>query len=133
MTTPTTVGLGNGTVVLAGPSVIDTWRAVSWVIKRARSDDIIVSSRVLHLERVLAAEVLHLEVAARGQQDALHRNELQAVPEDIVDTKEAGAMLGLSPRHVRRQHADLGGRQVAGRWTFDRLLVAAAAAERNQQ
>jgi hypothetical protein len=130
MTTPTTLGLGNGTVVLSGPAVIDTWRAVAWVIKKARSDDKIISSRVLHLERVLAAEAA--AVAARGQQHAPDPAGVQAVTEDIIDTQEAARMLQLSVRTVRRHAPDLGGRQVARRWTFDRLVVSAMAAERSQ-
>jgi hypothetical protein len=128
MSTPTSIGLGNGTVILTGTAIIDTWRAVAWVINKARRDDQIVSNRVRHLERVLAAEAAAV-VAARGQPDASGPADLQASP-DVIDTQETAAMLHVSPRTVRRQAADLGGRQVAGRWTFDRLLVSAAAQER---
>jgi hypothetical protein len=125
VTVPDSIGLGNGTVILTGAAIIHTWKALAWVIRQARSDDNIVASRVLALERVLAAEAAC--VAARGQQDAPEPQALQAVPDDVIDTNQAAALLGVSVRTVRRRTDELGGRQVAGRWMFDRLLVTAAA------
>jgi hypothetical protein len=35
VTVPPAIGLGNGTVILTGAAVVDTWRAVAWVIKKS--------------------------------------------------------------------------------------------------
>lgn len=50
-----------------------------------------------------------------------------------VGTAEAGALLGVSARTVVRIAAGLGGRQVSGRWVFDRAAVIAAAARKRSK
>ena len=51
-----------------------------------------------------------------------------------IGTAEAALLLGVHERSTRRIAADLGGRQVSGRWVFDRQVVTAAAemTRRNQ-
>ena len=49
-----------------------------------------------------------------------------------ITAEEAAHMLQLSTRQVRKLAADLEGRRIAGRWTFDRDVVAAIAADRPQ-
>ena len=49
-----------------------------------------------------------------------------------ITAEEAAHMLQLSTRQVRKLAADLEARRIAGRWTFDRDVVAAIAADRPQ-
>lgn len=42
---------------------------------------------------------------------------------ELIDAAQAGELLGLSERQVRRRHADWDGRLVAGRYLFNRRTV----------
>lgn len=44
--------------------------------------------------------------------------------EFLIDAAEAGAMLRLSERQVRRRHADFDRKFIAGRWLFDQRTIA---------
>ncbi len=51
---------------------------------------------------------------------------------DLIGAHDAACILGCSARYVRRIHADLDGRQIAGRWVFDRKTVNDYALHRNR-
>jgi len=54
---------------------------------------------------------------------------------DLIGTDQAAQILGCSTRYVCRIAADLDGRRVSGRWSFDKQLVVAygvAKADRRQ-
>jgi hypothetical protein len=44
--------------------------------------------------------------------------------DDLIDTRQAAAIIGCSARWARRIHADLDGQKCGGRWVFRRQAVA---------
>ena len=87
--------------------------------------------RLLDLERTLAADA---EAAAlEGQALATGAPALTALPEDLIGTAQAARMLGVSARTVRRRKDELGARPVAGRLTFDKVIIAAEVLERGSR
>jgi hypothetical protein len=87
---------------------------------------------LITLERLLATEA-QLATAA-GRLDVREGTFLPPFPQnvEVIAVAEAGRLLGLSPRQVRRLAPELDGRKVAGHWTFDALTVAAVAADRKR-
>lgn len=82
-----------------------------------------VTQRARHrngLPPVAALAALAALVAAPGQSDS--PDESAGEPE-YMTTDEAAALLGISPRSVRRMASGLGGRIVGGRWLVDRQAV----------
>ena len=64
-----------------------------------------------------------LEVASvRGTEPVAALEE--SVPEELIDTTEAAAILNCSTRWVRQIRNDLEGRNISGRWIFRRQTVA---------
>jgi hypothetical protein len=138
MTTPPSDGphvlaLGGGQILLRGAAVIDCWRAVSSTIRNAqRRDSLHSPARLITLERGLAKEAQL--AAASGRLDVRDGTFLPPFSQnvEVIDATEAGRLLGLSSRQVRRLSAELGGRKVAGRWLFDSMAVAAHAVDRKR-
>lgn len=62
-------------------------------------------------------------VSCRGHQPACAATESVEDTDDLISTEQVAAILGCSPRHARRLSADLDGRRVAGRWTYNRTAV----------
>jgi hypothetical protein len=88
-----------------------------------------VPPRLLDLERTLAAEA---EAASlEGQALATGAPTLTALPEDLIGTATASRMLGVSARGRRKD--ELGARPVAGRLTFDKVIIAAEVLERGSR
>jgi hypothetical protein len=128
MTTPDVIGLGNGTAVLHGQALAETSRLISWAVKELRRRDGIHAPRLTRLEAVLrteAAASLTVNGHAVGPTDGA----VVAFRTDLITTEEVAPIMRLSERQIRRRAVELGGRQVAGRWLFDPVIVAAAAAQ----
>jgi hypothetical protein len=126
---PLMLGLGGGTVLLRGPAVVHVSRALDWAISvQARRDSVHASKPLRQLQQLLADEAA--QVSGGHVADVRKTAVVPISPENMINTEEAAAMLRRSPRQIRRLAADLEGRQIAGRWLFDRDVVAAAAAER---
>lgn len=83
--------------------------------------------------RRLLDHLAHLEDLARssayGTQNGSGTTESEY---DLLGADEAARILGCSARYVRRIHTDLDGRQIAGRWVFERKAVDDYAVSRNQ-
>jgi hypothetical protein len=125
---PVMLGLGGGQVLLRGPALLEVARALDWMIRVHERRDSVHASRPLRaLQQLLADEAA--QVSARTFAD-VRSTAVVASSSDMITSEEAAPMLRRSPRQVRRLAADLEGRQVAGRWLFDRATVAAVAAER---
>jgi hypothetical protein len=125
---PLMLGLGGGQVLLRGGAVVEVARALDWLIRvHERRDSVHASQPLRALQQLLAAEAA--QVSARTFAD-VRKTAVVPTSQNMITSEEAAAMLQRSPRQVRRLAADLEGRQIAGRWLFDRDLVAAAAAER---
>jgi hypothetical protein len=89
-------------VVLIGALIRD------WAVARRP-----VPYSVLRLHQRLNAAV---SLSSSGQSKALRLRELNVSP---ITTRQAAEILKWVPRRVRRNAADLGGRLVGDRWTFD--------------
>ncbi len=50
-----------------------------------------------------------------------------------IDTEEASQLMSFSTRWVRHRASELDGRKIAGRWTYDKTLVLAAAARPSKE
>lgn len=42
---------------------------------------------------------------------------------ELIDAVEAGVLLGVTDRQVRRRGTALGGWKISGRWVFDRAVI----------
>jgi hypothetical protein len=124
VTGPEVIAAGGGWVMLRGLALADTSRAVSYVVKQGRRDGV-RAPRLTRLEATLRAET----AAANGHADAPGADVVVPFVEDVMSTEEVAAATGISPRHIRRRAAELGGRRIAGRWCFDPVIIAAAATE----
>jgi hypothetical protein len=131
MTGPELVALGGGWALLRGLALADASRAVSYVVKQGRRDGV-RAPRLTRLEAALRGEVA-AAMAANGHTNATDTAVVVPFPQDVMSTEEVAAATGISPRHVRRQADELGGRKIAGRWCFDPVIVHAAAAENTQR
>jgi len=126
---PIMLGLGDGTVLLRGPAVAHLSRALDWMLAvHARRDSVGASKPLRDLQQLLATEAA--QVSARTFADVREAAAVPISPQNMINAQEAAAMLRLSDRHVRRIAGDLGGRQIAGRWVFDRDQIAAYDSER---
>jgi hypothetical protein len=125
---PLMLGLGGGQVLLRGAYVVQVSRALDWMLAvHARRDSVHASKPLRELQRLLADEAA--QVSARPRGDVRKPADVQP-SQNMITTEEAAAMIRRSPRQIRRLAADLEGRQISGRWLFDRDQVAAVAAER---
>ncbi|CPS10208.1 helix-turn-helix domain-containing protein [Mycobacteroides abscessus] len=64
---------------------------------------------------------LHAAMSADGHENNYHQTGSDR--EDLIDSTQAARILGVTPRHLRRLHADLDGRKIAGRWMFKTSTV----------
>lgn len=86
------------------------------VVERRRVD----GSAPAPLEHLLAC----LRASVRGTAEVADEDVLPA-SESHIDSRTAAQLLGRTDRHVRGIARSLGGRQIAGRWVFDRSEVEA--------
>jgi hypothetical protein len=129
---PLMLGLGGGQVLLRGPALLEVSRALEWMIRvHERRDSVNASQPLRALQQLLATEAAQVAMSARTFADVRKPADVQPSQNIMITSEEAAHMLQLSTRQIRRLAADLEGRQIAGRWLFDRLIVAAVAAERN--
>jgi hypothetical protein len=130
------VRLGGGQVLIRGSALLDLLRALDAALAVSRRvDHVYPNSRVLWLREELAAAAETIRAGGTapsgshpgmGSADEVCVGIVDAT--DLVDTKEAAAMLGCQPRNVRDLHARKvleSGRLVAGRLMFERVEIAA--------
>jgi hypothetical protein len=126
-------------LVLTGPSVIILSRlADAGLTALERSNGYAAGAHVRELVHVLRRTAVDVQasaaMSARGPLDASDpalATPLGQSPE--IGTEIAGSLLGLTERQVRRKALDLGGRQVSGRWVFDRQAITTAAQQRQKR
>lgn len=91
-----------------------------------------VTALYRRLDIAIRAHDRNLQTAALSE--SRHENSSGAEQsESWITAAQAGALLGLSNRHVRRLAADLDGQCIGGRWLFDRNTVQEYARERLQR
>ena len=130
------IGLGNGSFAGSGLFAVVTYRLVESRIRELRETRQTVPNHLKHMLQALQGEaafvLLAPEVTARGQRDARPAADLPTSPHEVIDTTEAAAQLGLSPRTLRRRAAEFGGRRIGDRWVFDPMIVAATVAGKKE-
>jgi hypothetical protein len=123
---PDVLPLGGGQILIRRWAVVVVWRALATTVATAQRRDAVNPSP--ELQQLLATLATEAAAVSRAGQSA--EAELARWGADAVSTREAAAMLGTSPRTVRRMAPELGGVMVGGRLHFDRLALAAALADR---
>jgi hypothetical protein len=129
---PDVLALAPGVVVLRGRVLVDVARAVTAALAAAeRLDGLVAPPRLVELRRTLDREARAV-AAASGRADVPGDRDLAESMADVrhMSTKEAGELLKLSTRQVRRLAADLGAHKVAARWLIPCDAAAALSAER---
>jgi hypothetical protein len=127
------LGLGGGVHTTTGGYTVINYRLVEDRIRELREARRPVPDYLKHLLQTLRPEAafVMLTVSPHGHEDAQPSPPRQAVmPEEVIDTKAVAALLGVTERTARRKAPELGGRQVAGRWLFDPMIVATLAERR---
>ncbi|MCV7285353.1 helix-turn-helix domain-containing protein [Mycolicibacterium wolinskyi] len=95
------------------------------VVDRRRRANIPVPPWMIQLARRL-----NLTSALSDRGHELDSGGEQSEPERLIGTREAAAILGFSPRHVRRIAGDLDGETISGRVLFSLSTVAEYAQEK---
>jgi hypothetical protein len=70
----------------------------------------------------------HLTTSVHGTETST--DETRLTPDELIDTTEAATILNCSTRWVRHIRNDLDGRNISGRWVFNRHNVVDYAEER---
>jgi hypothetical protein len=72
------------------------------------------------------------QLATSADGSGTSTDEPRLTPDELIDTTEAATILKCSTRWIRQIHNDLDGRNVSGRWLFNRHIVVEYAAEERQ-
>jgi hypothetical protein len=75
-------------------------------------------------------DLFHTLEAASVDGTENDRDVVELEDEFFIDSDAAAAILCCTPRWVRRIHADIDGRKIAGRWAFRRHAVVEYAAQK---
>jgi hypothetical protein len=119
-------------MVLRGQALRDAHRLILRGVQVAEVKDGIAPSRrlsslLLVMRRAIEASAVPVtefrESPKQGQSEVSKR----------IDTEEASQLMKVSTRWVRQLASELDGRKVAGRWTYDKNLVLAAAARPSKE
>ena|SRR6188472_4538862 len=127
------IGLGGGVHTTTGGYTVINYRLVADRIRELSEARRPVPDYLDRMLQSLQPEAAFemLSVSPHGHEDAQPSPPRQAVmAEDVIDTKAVAALLGVTERTARRKAPVLGGRQVAGRWLFDPMIVATLAERR---
>jgi hypothetical protein len=126
------IGLGGGVHTTTGGYTVINYRLVADRIRELRDARRPVPDYLQRMLQTLQPEAafVMLTLSPHGHEDAPFSPPQQAIAQEMIDTQEAARRLGCSVRTVRRKAHELGGRQVASRWVFDRSTILAATAER---
>lgn len=122
--------LGHGQVLLGGSALLDVVRALAAAQQVTRRDGISPNQRWLWLQAELTAEAACIppSTAAPGSAAVPQLDVSAWSSQDLVDTKEAAAMLGCQARNVRdlcSRGVFESGRQIAGRLLLQRVEIEA--------
>lgn len=88
------------------------------VLGRRRLAGVPIPSRLVTLAGRLD---LHAVMSRDGHENDCHDTGSEC--EDLIGSAQAAQMLGVTSRHLRRLHADLDGRKLAGRWMFKAATI----------
>lgn len=70
-----------------------------------------------------AAIRLHEQLSMAVDGHEIDSDTAESKPEDLIDSKQAARVLGVSQRHIRRLHADLDATRCGRAWVFHRQAV----------
>ena len=93
---------------------------VNELIRRRRAVGAQVDAEMLSMAQRMDLQVLSRGMSGVGHESGGHGS---ALADDLIGTREAARILGLSDRQVRRLAADLDGEKVVGRTLFRRSSV----------
>jgi hypothetical protein len=119
-------------IVLRGQALRDVYRVTLRGVQAAEVKDGIAPSR--RLSSVLGVMRRTIETSAVPVTE-FRRSPEQAQSEvsERIDTEEASRLMAISTRWVRARADEFDGRKIAGRWTYDKNLVIAAATRSNKE
>jgi hypothetical protein len=119
-------------MVLRGDALRDVYRVTLRGVQAAEIKEGIVPSRRLSslldvMRRIVEASAVPVAEFRGGPKPG------QSEVSERIDTEEASRLMNFSTRWVRIRADELGGRKIAGRWTYDKDLVVAAATRSNKE
>ncbi|MCD4525234.1 hypothetical protein [Nocardioides sp. cx-173] len=119
-------------LVLRGQALRDVYRVTLRGVQAAEVRDGISPSRRLSslldvMRRAVEASAVPVTEFRGGPTSA------QSEVSERIDTEEASQLMKISTRWVRTRADELGGRKLAGRWTYDKNLVLAAATQSSKE
>ena len=119
-------------MLLRGQALRDVQRLIERGVQVAEVRDGIAPSRRLSslldvMRRVVSTSAVPVTEARQSP------NSSQSGVSQRIATEEARQLMNVSPEWVRRQASELDGRKIAGRWTYDKNLVLAAATRNDKE